>query len=164
MDIKQIKQVIELMKRAELNEFSVEEEGFKLKIRRGNSGRGKTNQQGSMPPFMVAAEPTAQAAVTAAPTAVAPSAAPAVTNDEEAGFSFIKSPMVGTFYRSPSPDSKAFADIDGKVTETTVVCIVEAMKIMNEIQAEVKGTIVEILAEDGDPIEYGQKLFKVKTG
>ena len=71
--------------------------------------------------------------------------------------------MVGTFYRSPSPDSKAFADVGTKVEASTLVCIIEAMKIMNEIQAEVKGTIVEVLAEDGDPIEYGQKLFKVKS-
>ena len=168
MDIKQIKQVIELMKRAELNEFAVEEEGFKLKIRRGNSGRGKANQQGSIPPFVVGNEPAAHATMPAVPAA--PAAAPAApaaaapANEDEAGFSFIKSPMVGTFYRSPSPDSKPFAEADTKVTETTVVCIVEAMKIMNEIQAETKGTIVEILAEDGDPIEYGQKLFKIKTG
>lgn len=166
MDIKQIKQVIELMKRAELNEFSVEEEGFKLKIRRGSSGRGKSNQQGSMPPFVVAAEPPTQVTMPAAPPSPAPVVAPAssAATEDEAGFTFIKSPMVGTFYRSPSPDSKPFAEPNTKVTETSVVCIIEAMKIMNEIQAEVKGTIVEILAEDGDPIEYGQKLFKVKTG
>ena len=168
MDIKQIKQVIELMKRAELNEFAVEEEGFKLKIRRGNSGRGKANQQDSIPPFVVATEPASHATMPAVPVASAPAGvappAAASANEDEAGFSFIKSPMVGTFYRSPSPDSKPFAEADTKVAETTVVCIVEAMKIMNEIQAEVKGTIVEILAEDGDPIEYGQKLFKVKTG
>lgn len=170
MDIKQIKQVIELMKRAELNEFAVEEEGFKLKIRRGASGRGKANHQGSIPPFVVAADQAAHAtmpAVPAAPVATNVAGGPAGAapgHEDEAGFAFIKSPMVGTFYRSPSPDSKPFAEADTKVTETTVVCIVEAMKIMNEIQAEVKGTIVEILAEDGDPIEYGQKLFKVKTG
>ncbi len=72
--------------------------------------------------------------------------------------------MVGTFYQSPSPDSKAFTEVGAKVTENSVVCIVEAMKIMNEIQAELRGTIVEMLAADGDPIEYGQKLFKVKAG
>jgi acetyl-CoA carboxylase biotin carboxyl carrier protein len=70
--------------------------------------------------------------------------------------------MVGTFYRSPSPESKAFADVGTKVTENSVVCIVEAMKIMNEIQAETKGSIVEILVENGQPVEYGQRLFKVK--
>ncbi len=76
---------------------------------------------------------------------------------------FIKAPMVGTFYRSPSPEAKPFADVGTAVTESSVVCILEAMKIMNEIQAEARGTIVEVLVEDGDPIEYGQKLFKLKT-
>ena len=72
--------------------------------------------------------------------------------------------MVGTFYKAASPESKSFADIGTKVTETSVVCIIEAMKIMNEIQSEVKGTVVEVLVENGSPVEYGQKLFKVKQG
>ena len=78
--------------------------------------------------------------------------------------SYIKSPMVGTFYRAASPESKPFADVGAKVAETTVVCIIEAMKIMNEIQAERKGTILEVLVENGQPVEYGQKLFKIKQG
>ena len=72
--------------------------------------------------------------------------------------------MVGTFYRSPSPDSPPFVDVGSKVDEKSVVCIIEAMKIMNEIQAEVKGTIVELLVENGQPVEYGQRIFKVKVG
>ena len=72
--------------------------------------------------------------------------------------------MVGTFYRSPSPESPPFADTGSKIEEKSVVCIIEAMKIMNEIQAEVKGTVVEVLAENGQPVEYGQRLFKVKVG
>jgi acetyl-CoA carboxylase biotin carboxyl carrier protein len=75
---------------------------------------------------------------------------------------YIKSPMVGTFYRSPSPESKPFAEIGTKMTETSAVCIIEAMKIMNEIQAEVKGTVTEVLVENGQPVEYGQKLFRLK--
>jgi acetyl-CoA carboxylase biotin carboxyl carrier protein len=74
---------------------------------------------------------------------------------------YIKSPMVGTFYRAGSPESPPFADVNSKVTENIPVCIIEAMKIMNEIQAEVKGTIVEVLVENGQPVEYGQRLFKV---
>ncbi len=72
--------------------------------------------------------------------------------------------MVGTFYRSPNPESKAFAEAGTKVVETSAVCIIEAMKIMNEIQAETKGTVVEVLVENGQPVEYGQRLFKVKQG
>jgi len=170
LDIKQIKQVIELMKRAELSEFSVEEEGFKLKIRRGDNGKSSGSNRSSAPPFVVAADPMAQATMPprGAPVVQAASATPAPSAashaEEEAGTSFIKSPMVGTFYRSPSPDSKPFTEVGEKVTESSVVCIVEAMKIMNEIQADAKGTILEILVEDGDPVEYGQKLFKIKSG
>ena len=89
---------------------------------------------------------------------------PAIAVGEEPGITYIKSPMVGTFYRSPSPESKVFVDVGAKVVENTVVCIVEAMKIMNEIQAETKGSIVEVLVENGQPVEYGQRLFKVKQG
>jgi acetyl-CoA carboxylase biotin carboxyl carrier protein len=85
------------------------------------------------------------------------------TAEDESGFTFVKSPMVGTFYRSPSPDSPSFVDAGAKVEDKTVVCIIEAMKIMNEIQAETKGTVVEVLVENGQPVEYGQRLFKLKV-
>jgi acetyl-CoA carboxylase biotin carboxyl carrier protein len=161
LDLKQIKQIIELMKRAELSEFAVEDEGFKLKIRRGGTSQGNGNRN-SNPPFVVASAPAQSAP---APQSATPSAAPVAESSDadESGIIYIKSPMVGTFYRSPSPDSKPFAEIGTSVTETSAVCIIEAMKIMNEIQAEVKGTIIEALVEDGDPVEYGQKLFKVKS-
>jgi len=81
---------------------------------------------------------------------------------DEAGFTYVKSPMVGTFYRSPSPENPAFVENGTKVEEKTAVCIIEAMKIMNEIQAEAKGTVVEVLVENGQPVEYGQRLFKLK--
>ena len=159
MDLKQIKQIIELMKRSELTEFAVEEEGFKLKIRRGTNGLPIVSAaRGSNPPFVgVDTTPPmpvpAQAGQGAATTPAAPK--------DEVGVSYIKSPMVGTFYRAASPESKPFADIGTKVVENSVVCIIEAMKIMNEIQAEVKGTVVEALVENGQPVEYGQRLFKL---
>jgi acetyl-CoA carboxylase biotin carboxyl carrier protein len=87
---------------------------------------------------------------------------PQAPADEEVGISYVKSPMVGTFYRAASPESKVFIDVGGKVVENSVVCIIEAMKIMNEIQAEAKGTVVEVLVENGQPVEYGQRLFKLK--
>lgn len=167
MDLKQIKQIIELMKRSELSEFAVEEEGFKLKIRRGGNGLPMvtSSRSGSNPPFATASE-AAPVPVAAAPAAAAtPAAAAAATPaKDEADVIYIKSPMVGTFYRAPSPESKPFADVGTKITETSVVCIIEAMKIMNEIQAELKGTVVEVLVENGQPVEYGQRLFKVKQG
>ncbi len=157
MDLKQIKQIIELMKRSELTEFAVEEEGFKLKIRRGANGLPiVSGGRGSNSPF-ANADTTPPMPVPAAAPAEAPKVAA-----EEAGVTFIKSPMVGTFYRAASPESKPFSDVGTKVVENSVVCIIEAMKIMNEIQAEAKGTILEVLVENGQPVEYGQRLFKLK--
>jgi len=148
------------MKRSELSEFALEEEGFKIKIRRGQNGHPVVSA-GPVSPSNHGSTDAAPPASNPAPGApLNPEAAQA--KEEEAGFTFIKSPMVGTFYRSASPESKAFADIDAKVVENSVVCIIEAMKIMNEIQAEAKGVIVEVLVENGQPVEYGQRLFKLK--
>lgn len=148
MDLKAIKQVVDLMKRSELTEFEFEEEGFKLRLSRKN---GEATQ-------IIHAAPAAAAPV-AAPAAAAPAAAPA----EEKGISTIKSPMVGTFYRASSPESPSFADVGQKVGVDSIVCIIEAMKVMNEIQAEMSGTITEVLVENGEAVEYGQPLFKIKT-
>ena len=173
MDLKQIKQIIDLMRRSELTEFAVEEEGFKLKIRRGANGLPLvSSSRGSASPFLLAGDIAANPAPAAvavpnsgtpAPFPPAVLAAPANT-DEEAGLAYIKSPMVGTFYRSPSPESKPFVEPGAKVVENSVVCIIEAMKIMNEIQAEAKGTIVEALVENGQSVEYGQRHYKIKQG
>jgi acetyl-CoA carboxylase biotin carboxyl carrier protein len=162
LDLKQIKQIIDLMKRSELSEFAVEEEGFKLKIRRGLNGVPMVSGGHGAPTPTKSAE--AVEAAPAVPAGGSPPAASAAAAEEETGVTFIKSPMVGTFYRAASPESNAFVEIGTKVTESTVVCIIEAMKIMNEIQAETKGTVVEILVESGQPVEYGQRLFKLKQG
>jgi acetyl-CoA carboxylase biotin carboxyl carrier protein len=152
LDLKQIKQIIDLMKRSELTEFAVEEEGFKLKIRRGSNGSPVATSNGG---------PIAPAVELAGNQASNPPFAPEA-DKEEPDIAYIKAPMVGTFYRSPSPESPPFAEIDTKVEENSVICIIEAMKIMNEIQAEAKGTVVEVLVENGQPVEYGQRLFKIK--
>ncbi len=159
MDIKQIKMVIDLMKRSDLTDFELEEESFKLRIRR-NAGHAPT----------VLAQPVITALPAAPAGAVAPAPPPAaavlapVPAGDEPGIVYIKSPMVGTFYRSASPESAPFVEVGAAVTEKSVVCIIEAMKIMNEIQAEVKGTVVAVLVESGQPVEYGQRLFKLKQG
>ena len=151
------------MKRSELTEFAVEEEGFKLKIRRGGNGLPiVSTSRGSNPPF-VPVDTTPPMPLPAA-TPAAPLNPAATPPKDEAGVTYIKSPMVGTFYRAASPDSKPFADVGTKVVENSVVCIIEAMKIMNEIQSETKGSVVEVLVENGQPVEYGQRLFKVKQG
>lgn len=144
------------MKRSELSEFEFEEEGFKIKIKRGAGGLPIVTSAPLPPQVYSPSPPEASAgahrAAGAAPTSPA----------DDAGFTYVKSPMVGTFYRSPSPENPVFVDVSAKVEDKTVVCIIEAMKIMNEIQAEAKGTIVEVLVENGQPVEYGQRLFKVK--
>ena len=150
------------MKRSELTEFAVEEEGFKLKIRRGMNGLPLVStSRGSNPPFPTGetTPPIPANGGTNPPIPITPPAAA-----DEAGVAYIKSPMVGTFYRAASPESKPFADVATKVQENSVVCIIEAMKIMNEIQAEAKGTVLEVLVENGQPVEYGQRLFKIKKG
>ena len=164
LDLKQIKQLIDLMQRSDLTEFAVEEEGFKIKIARASSA-GAAPVVVAAPVAAIPAAPLAPApvAASAAPAPAAP-AVPAGSSGDETGVVYVKSPMVGTFYKAASPESKPFAEVGSKITETSVVCIIEAMKIMNEIQSEVKGTVVEILVENGQPVEYGQKLFKVKQG
>lgn len=149
------------MKRSDLTEFEFEEEGFKIKIKRGSGGQPVvTSTPLSAHPFP---QVISQADVTPAATAARTPATPA-SGADEVGFTYVKSPMVGTFYRSPSPENPSFAEVGAKVEDKTVVCIIEAMKIMNEIQAEVKGTVAEILVENGQPVEYGQRLFKIKVG
>lgn len=147
------------MKRSELSEFEFEEEGFKIKIKRGSGGMPIiTSAPQSAHPFPVAI-PEAAPAVTRNAAAAQPASN---AGADEIGFAYVKSPMVGTFYRSPSPENPPFVEIGTKVEEKSVVCIIEAMKIMNEIQAETKGAVVEVLVENGQPVEYGQRLFKVK--
>jgi acetyl-CoA carboxylase biotin carboxyl carrier protein len=163
LDLKQIKQIIELMKRSELTEFAVEEEGFKLKIRRGTNGLPVVStSKGSNPPFVPMENGAPPTIPSPAPIHSSLSTPPMAV--DEPGITYVKSPMVGTFYKSPSPESKPYVDIGTKIEDNTLVCIIEAMKIMNEIQAEVKGTVVEVLIENGQPVEYGQKLFKLRQG
>lgn len=181
MDIKDIKQIIDLMKRYGLTEFELEDKGFKIRLKKdGLAGRGGKN---SPPPFVVETPmglgtgiqapviAMAQAPMTtgttppfqpAPPPAPGPFAHPAPVADEP-GVQIIKSPMVGTFYRSPTPEAKPFVEDGTAVQADSVICIIEAMKLMNEIHAEVKGTIVAVIAENGKPVEYGQPLFKVKV-
>lgn len=150
MDIKEIKQIVDLMKRSDLTEFSVEEEQFKLKIKRAT----ETQAQPQIVSYAAPA-PSAPAAPAAAPEPA--SAAPAAEDKS----TYITSPMVGTFYSAPSPESPVFAKVGDSVKDDSVVCIIEAMKIMNEIQAEASGKIVEILVENGQPVEFGQKMFRL---
>ena len=145
------------MKKSDLSEFGVEEENFKLKIKRDT---GKEAQ-----PHIVSYAP-AQPSVPAPQTAPMPQAAPAAQAasspqvESDSGV-YITSPMVGTFYASSSPENPAYVKVGDTVSGDSVVCIIEAMKIMNEIQAEQSGDIAELLVKNGQPVEYGQRLFRL---
>ncbi len=149
MELKDIKAIIDLMKKNDLSVFEMEKDGFRLKLQKG---------AGEQTVF------SAPAPVAPAPTTNGPAAAtaPAAEASASSALKDIVSPMVGTFYRAGSPETPAFVDVGKEVSEETVVCIIEAMKVMNEIKAETKGVIAEIVAENGKPVQFGQVLFRVK--
>jgi len=141
------------MKKNDLSVFEMEKDGFKLKLQKG---------AGDQTVFAPPANGLAASPPAVAPAPVSP-AAPAVQETERSGSGReIVSPMVGTFYRAASPESPPFVDVGKEVTEETVVCIIEAMKVMNEIKAETKGVIAEIVAESGKPVQFGQVLFRLR--
>ena len=136
------------MRKNDLSVFKMESEGFKITLKKGNDFQ---------PVIQHAVPVAAPSAVPAAAVTPAAAAAP-VANDK---LKDIPSPMVGTFYGSPSPDAQAFVKVGQDVDENTVVCIIEAMKVMNEIKADVRGTIAELVAENGKPVQFGQALFRI---
>ncbi|MFN2476175.1 MAG: acetyl-CoA carboxylase biotin carboxyl carrier protein [Chthoniobacterales bacterium] len=156
MELKDIKAIIDLMKKNDLSVFELERDGFKLKLQKG------AGEQTVFTPPMIAPQPIPMAipAVPSGGGSASAPAAPAPAKSEP--LKDIVSPMVGTFYRAASPDSPTFADIGKRVSDESVVCIIEAMKVMNEIKAEVTGEIAEIVAENGKPVQFGQVLFRVR--
>lgn len=152
MELKDIKAVIDLMKKNDLSVFEMEKDGFKLKLQKGAGDQTVF----AAPPVAPAAQAPASAESPAAAVPAAPSA------EQGGALKDILSPMVGTFYRASSPESPPFVDVGKEVTEETVVCIIEAMKVMNEIKAETKGVIAEVVAEGGKPVQFGQVLFRVR--
>ena len=156
MELEQIKAIIGMMKDNDLSEFSMEQDGLKIRIKRGPEG---FQQSVTLPPVAPPPPLAAPGAVPASAAAAAtPAPAPTVIDIRH-----IVSPMVGTFYRAPAPDAPPYVEEGQEVDPETVVCIIEAMKVMNEIKAEVKGVISEILAENAKPVEFGQKLFAVRV-
>jgi acetyl-CoA carboxylase biotin carboxyl carrier protein len=154
VDLKDIKAIIDLMKKNSVSEFELEKQDFKIKLKRGanggmvasgyEEGQGMTYAQqpmgipGNVPPPLTASLVAASSEVE------------------------IKSPMIGTFYRSPSPEAGSYVEVGMEVGPETVVCIIEAMKVMNEIKAEAKGVITQVLLENAKPVEFGQPLFKIR--
>jgi acetyl-CoA carboxylase biotin carboxyl carrier protein len=155
VDLKDIKAIIDLMKKNSITEFELERQDSKIRLKRGLNGGNPAVQEDSNSAIPV---PMPQAIAAPAPaTAAAP--APVATGEVD-----VKSPMIGTFYRAPSPEAGNYIEVGATVTPETVVCIIEAMKVMNEIKAEVKGVVTQVLVENAKPVEFGQPLFKVRPG
>ena len=154
MDLKDIKAIIDLMKKNSVSEFELEKQDFKIKLKRG--GNGGTAAVYEDAPVVAYMPPPAGSIAASIPM---PAAVPAASVSAEVE---IKSPMIGTFYRSPSPESAPYVEVGTEVNPETVVCIIEAMKVMNEIKAEAKGVITQVLIENAKPIEFGQPLFKIR--
>jgi acetyl-CoA carboxylase biotin carboxyl carrier protein len=152
VDLKDIKAIIDLMKKNSISEFELERQDFKIRLRRGGLGGGTPVYEeignGNVP--------------VALPPPSAGGAAPATAPAANTGEVEIKSPMIGTFYRAPSPESGNYVEIGSEVNADTVVCIIEAMKVMNEIKAEVRGVITAILIDNAKPVEFGQPIFKIR--
>lgn len=157
MDLKQIHELIKIINKSNIGEISIEDKDGKVTIK-----------QKEEPVVNVTAAPahqvytTAAPAVTSAPVTVDAAPAPAAPTPKTDNLITVKSPMIGTFYRRPSPDKPILADVGTEIAPGKVLCIIEAMKLFNEIESEVKGTIVKVLVEDASPVEYDQPLFLVE--
>jgi acetyl-CoA carboxylase biotin carboxyl carrier protein len=151
VDLKDIKAIIDLMKKNSITEFELERQDSKIRLKRGLNGGTPAVQYDE--PVIAGTAPILPA------VAVAPivAAQPVTTGEID-----IKSPMIGTFYRAPSPEAGNYVETGTEVNAETIVCIIEAMKVMNEIKSEVKGVVTQVLVENGKPVEFGQPLFKVR--
>ncbi len=154
MDLKDIKAIIDLMKKNSITEFELERQDSKIRLKRGLNGGSAASMDDSQPAMPMTMAMPQSASASSAPTQATQQAA---TGEIE-----IKSPMIGTFYRAPSPEAGSYIEVGSEVNADSVVCIIEAMKVMNEIKAEVKGVITQILVENAKPVEFGQPLFKVR--
>lgn len=159
MDIKQIQELVKLINKTNIGEITIEEEGIKITVKQKKDPVQNYIQGTASNQSFTQQAPAATIAAPAAPAAPATPAAPAATKEDK--FVTIKSPMIGTFYRQSGPGKPVFASVGDEVTEGKVVCIIEAMKLFNEIESEVSGKIVKVLVEDASPVEYDQPLFLV---
>jgi acetyl-CoA carboxylase biotin carboxyl carrier protein len=158
LDLDQLKKILDLVREHELAEFEIEQEGLRLKVRKDSAGTLMT-----LPAAAPAnAQPVALPLPAAASVTTPPAAAP-IPDDSEVELAVVKSPIVGTFYRSPEPGAASFVEIGSTVKKGQVLCIIEAMKLMNEIDSEYEGEIVNVYVENGQPVQYGERLFAIRT-
>jgi acetyl-CoA carboxylase biotin carboxyl carrier protein len=170
LDFDEIERILELMRQHELAEFELEREGLKVRVRKTNSGFSHVASPAmpivTMP--AIAGAPAGSNSLPAAPPGIStspqPTPAPADVDDAAVELAVVKSPIVGTFYRSPEPGAPYFVEVGERVKKDQVLCIIEAMKLMNEITSEYEGEIATVYVENGKPVQYGERLFAIKTG
>jgi acetyl-CoA carboxylase biotin carboxyl carrier protein len=161
VDLDKLKQILNLVREHELSEFEIEQDGLRLKIRK-DVGSGVMTHPATVAPSV--AVQAGAAAVTSSAGAGLPATGPTSTEEvEDIELTVVKSPIVGTFYRSPEPGAPPFVDVGSTVTKGQVLCIIEAMKLMNEIDSECDGEIVNVYLESGQPVQYGERLFAIRT-
>ncbi|NND88622.1 MAG: acetyl-CoA carboxylase biotin carboxyl carrier protein [Flavobacteriaceae bacterium] len=159
MEIKDIQNLIKFVAKSGASEVKLEMEDVKITIRTGASEKSETTYYQQMPPMQAAPAPAPQA-----PTAATPAAAPETSKEdkkEDSNLITVKSPIIGTFYRKPSPDKPVFVEVGDTINNGDVLCVIEAMKLFNEIESEVSGKIVKVLVDDSSPVEFDQPLFLV---
>jgi acetyl-CoA carboxylase biotin carboxyl carrier protein len=154
MDLDEIKQLLDLMRENDLAEVELDQDGVKIRLRKQESPRWTAPPAGAAAPVSSPAPGPA--------TSGAPAAPPVVAATEDMDLAIIKSPIVGTFYRSSEPGAAPFADVGQQVEKGQVLCIIEAMKLMNEINAECDGEVVQVYVENGQAMQYGERLFAIK--
>ena len=163
MDLEQLKQILNLVREHELSEIEIEHEGLRLKIRKNGAGPPVVALPAASVPVALSstasAAPSPAAAATSMPSVAVSEAAP----EAEVELAVVKSPIVGTFYRSPEPGAASFVEIGSTVKKGQVLCIIEAMKLMNEIDSEYDGEVTNIYVENGQPVQYGERLFAIRT-
>ena len=163
MNFDEIERILELMRTHDLIEFELEGDGLKVRVRKGSGGAPQvTHQLPAWPPMPLAdASAGPRQALVLPPAAI--SAGPLAADDTELELAVVKSPIVGTFYRSSDPGAAPFVEVGDHVKKDQVLCIIEAMKLMNEITSEYEGEIVSVYVENGKPVQYGERLFAIKT-
>jgi acetyl-CoA carboxylase biotin carboxyl carrier protein len=160
MEFEDIERILELVRQHDLAEFEVESGGMKLRVRKASAAFPMPPALPHAPVQAPSAQPPAPSALPPAPAAAA---SPAPEDEESVELAVVKSPIVGTFYRSPEPGAASFVDIGQRVKKDQVLCIIEAMKLMNEITSEYDGEIVSAYVENGKPVQYGERLFAIRT-
>jgi acetyl-CoA carboxylase biotin carboxyl carrier protein len=163
MDLNQIKQILDLVREHELSEFEIEHEGLRLKIRKDSNGSHVVTMPAPAAPIVMPSSPGAAPVAAPLPGGAVTPAAAADGLADEIELAVVKSPIVGTFYRSSEPGAPSFVEIGSTVKKGEVLCIIEAMKLMNEIDSEYDGEVVNVYVENGQPVQYGERLFAIRT-